>query len=265
MTISERKELLDAWLETSQNVIMMVGAESQLEAIELSEYTSQKVDSNSNMIGTAVMPSSFFKPSTTEELLNFIKPIAAASYPLPIKYYHVPTMTNVNLDMVDFITKAIDQIPNFSGIKFTNNDLFTMRRCVNIAAKAEKGEIFFGVDEILIAGLSMGAKSAVGSTYNFMGPTAHDIHDKFMAGDVLNAIENNDKIVNTVDAWSQLGLEGIPAQKAIMKMSGIDLGNVRSPLTDLSEEQYSDLKEALDDIGFFGFQMVWVLFAKNRE
>jgi len=44
---------------------------------------------------------------------------------------------------------------------------------------------------------------------------------------------------------------GIPAQKAIVKMMGLDLGPVRLPLTSLTEEQERNLKKDLEDIGFF--------------
>ena len=44
---------------------------------------------------------------------------------------------------------------------------------------------------------------------------------------------------------------GIPAQKAIVKMLGLDLGPVRLPLQSLTEGQESDLKNDLENIGFF--------------
>jgi hypothetical protein len=57
--------------------------------------------------------------------------------------------------------------------------------------------------------------------------------------------------VDTVAAF--LAYEGIPAQKAIMKMMGLDLGGVRAPLTALTDAEYDDLKQALTDVGFFDF------------
>ena len=43
----------------------------------------------------------------------------------------------------------------------------------------------------------------------------------------------------------------VPAQKAIMKMLGWDLGPCRLPLVTLSHEQYTKLYQELDSIRFF--------------
>jgi N-acetylneuraminate lyase len=44
---------------------------------------------------------------------------------------------------------------------------------------------------------------------------------------------------------------GLPAQKAMMKMAGIDCGNVRLPLTHFSDEAYALMEKDLRAIGFF--------------
>ena len=45
----------------------------------------------------------------------------------------------------------------------------------------------------------------------------------------------------------------IPAQKAVMKMLGFDMGPCRLPLEVLSDDQYQALHRQLTDIGFFKF------------
>ena len=52
------------------------------------------------------------------------------------------------------------------GIKFTNNDLMTLQECLAL----DGFDIVFGYDELLLAGLTLGVKGAVGSTYNFAAP-----------------------------------------------------------------------------------------------
>ena len=46
---------------------------------------------------------------------------------------------------------------------------------------------------------------------------------------------------------------GLPTGKAIMRIIGLDCGGVRSPLKDLSEEQYNELVKGLEQIGFFDY------------
>ena len=43
----------------------------------------------------------------------------------------------------------------------------------------------------------------------------------------------------------------IPAQRAIMKMEGLDLGSCRLPLEPLSNADAIQFKALLDEIGFF--------------
>ncbi|GMI27856.1 hypothetical protein TeGR_g10417 [Tetraparma gracilis] len=118
LSLTERTKLLDAWASTQQDVIMMVGAESVEDATELAAYTAKVAKKNSNVIGVAAMASSFFKPGSVSELVEFMKPIAAAAAPLSFKYYHIPSMTNVEgIDMGEFFAAAKESIPTFTGIK----------------------------------------------------------------------------------------------------------------------------------------------------
>jgi N-acetylneuraminate lyase len=231
---------------------MMIGAESIEDAKELGRYSSELAKTNPNVVGVAAMASSFFKPTSAQELVNFIAPLALAAAPLPFKYYHIPSMTNIaGISMHEFFDLAVVEIPTFSGIKYTDTDLFDMRRCVQkvIANGDDTVEIFFGKDEILTAGLVTGATSAVGSTYNFMAGSALSAVDAYKSGNHEKATAFQDRIVDVVSAWD--GMEGIPAQKAIMRMLGVELGGVRPPLTALSSEEEGQLRERLENLGFF--------------
>jgi len=247
LSFSERKQLVDAWAKTSQKIIVMVSAESIVDAISLSSYVSKVSSSNPNIIGIAAMSPSFFKPSSAQDLIDYLLPIASASPNLDFRYYHIPSMTGLTISMTSFQTLASSQIKNFKGIKYTDTDLFTLRKCVKNANEGVTH--YFGKDEILITGIQTGAKSAVGSTYNFMGPVGYEIVSSFFDADLEKAGEKQDEIVEVVEAWGDL--EGIPAQKAIMEMVGMDLGRgVRPPLRSLTDDEYSELEQSLKEIGF---------------
>lgn len=248
LSLEERKRLTDEWAQTSSNVIVMVSSESIVDSVELSSYVKTVSETNSNIISVAAMSSSFFKPSTAQDLVDYLKPMAEAAAPLPFRYYHIPSMTGVSIDMIEFQDLVEDQIDTFVGIKYTDTDLFTLRKL--ILNKGEGVEHFWGKDEILITGIATGATSAVGSTYNFMGRTGYDIVNAFLTADLPSAQSQQDKIVNVVSSWGNLG--GIPAQKAIMQMVGMDLGRgVRTPNRALTDEEYDDLEEKLKEVGFF--------------
>ena len=247
--LSERKSLVDAWSATSQDVIVMVSAESVSEASDLAGYVAAAASKRPNIVAVAAMSSSFFKPATAQDLVDYVKPIAsAAGGDLPLYYYHIPSMTGATVDMAEFQSLAISQIPTFAGLKYTDTDLFTLRKTV-LAAPPDVTH-FFGKDEILLSGLAVGANAAVGSTYNFMAPTAYSAATSFFSGDLSTATHYQDKIVSVVSAF--LPYSGIPAQKAIMKMVGMDVGlAVRPPLRALTEEEYYELEKELRGVGFF--------------
>lgn len=78
----------------------------------------------------------------------------------------MPSITGVSLPVHKFLIEGKKQIPNLVGVKFTHNNLMEMQQCIH--ADGGAFEVLHGFDEILITGLSVGAKAAVGSTYNYV-------------------------------------------------------------------------------------------------
>ena len=96
----------------------------------------------------------------------------------------------------------------------------------------------------------MGVFSAVGSTYNYMNPIYLSMIEDFKAGN-KEAAEKKQRKCN--DMIASLFENGGPmiAGKAIMKLTGVDCGPCRLPLTNLSEKSISKLKKVLKAKGFF--------------
>lgn len=42
------------------------------------------------------LPELYFKPTTSEELINYLKQVAGAAPNIPLLYYHIPAFSNVN-------------------------------------------------------------------------------------------------------------------------------------------------------------------------
>jgi len=95
----------------------------------------------------------------------FYKPIAAACAPLPFYAYHIPSMTGINLPMIDFLKNGSKEIPNLNGIKFTSNNFMEMIECIRF--DGGRFDILNGFDEMLLCGMAVGARGGVGSTYNY--------------------------------------------------------------------------------------------------
>lgn len=245
MTVAERKSVLEAWTKAVAGRILIiahVGGTCQADCIELARHAAGLgVDA----VG-AVAPF-YLKPGSVEELVAFYKPIAAACAPLPFYAYHIPSMTGINLPMIDFLKKGSKEIPNLNGIKFTSNNFMVMIECIRF--DGGRFDILNGFDEMLLCGMAVGARGGVGSTYNYSLRTYQNIYDAFMAGDLEQARAAQQESVDIVHVIINHG-GGIRGGKAIMKLVGIDCGDCRLPLAPYTEAEIARLDEELRAIGF---------------
>lgn len=246
MTIKERKQVLEKWVKVAGKklkIICHVGSNCLKESIELAAHAQRQ---GAYAIG-CISPM-FFKPSNASDLMEFLKPIAASAPELPFFYYHFPAITGVDIKASEVLQFASTSIPNFGGIKFTHSDFYDMQKC--IAFDGGRYNVLNGFDEMLLCGLSLGVKAAVGSTYNFLAPLYHKIWESFSSGDVTRARELQQYSVRVVDILVKYRGATV-AGKAIMELLGIDCGPCRLPLKSLVPDEKEAMKKELTEIKFF--------------
>jgi N-acetylneuraminate lyase len=110
--------------------------------------------------------------------------------------------------------------------------------------------MLFGRDELLLCGLTLGAKGAVGSTYNFMAPLYNNIIEKFNAGDIKSARELQGKSMEIIRLIVSSGNSFMSNCKHIMRRFGLELGTVRKPLVCTTVQQAEELNKKLDELDF---------------
>jgi N-acetylneuraminate lyase len=110
-------------------------------------------------------------------------------------------------------------------------------------------DILYGVDELLLPALAVGALGAIGSTYTFAAPLYLATIEAFRKGDMRAARESHAYMVEVIRVL--LKYPPIPGQKAIMKMLGWDLGPCRLPLANLSPECFDEFYNELAELSFF--------------
>lgn len=189
----------------------------------------------------------YFKPVNVKTLVDALAEIASAARQLPFYYYHIPHLTGINLDMTEFLDLADEKIPNLKGIKYTAPTVWEYQLCLHQAHG--RFDVLFGFDEMLLPALAVGAKGAIGSTYTFAAPLYLEVMETFERGEVEEARGKMLYLVQMVKIL--LKFPPIPAQKAIMKRCGVDLGPCRLPLSALGKEDEYSLYKQLDEIGFF--------------
>lgn len=196
----------------------------------------------------AALAPCYFKPNTVGLLIDCCAAIAAAAPALPFYYYDIPALTGVRFDMAEFLIQAQARIPNLAGIKFTNDDVEMYKAC--LAVDGGRFDLPWGIDEMLLGALGMGAKGAVGSTYNFAAPLYHALMVAFEAGDLETAAKLQSQAVRLVGQLAGVGYLG--AAKAVMGWLGVPVGPARLPLGNPSAAQLSGLRAELEDFEWFG-------------
>lgn len=244
LSVTERKLVTEKWVKSApatMKVIVHTGHNSLTDSCELAKH-AQEIGA----AATSLTSPSFFKPGSIRDLVDTCAMVAAAAPDLPFYYYHIPSMTGVSLPVPDFLNAAKDVIPNLAGIKFTHESLMDYANAVRV----ENGrfDVLFGRDEMLLGSLVVGAKGAVGSTYNYIAPIFNRLLAAYRAGDLKTAEAEQAKANEVIGVMIRFG--GLPAGKAIMKLVGVDCGPVRLPLRSLTAEQEKAMAEELGKVGF---------------
>ncbi|MGF1907590.1 dihydrodipicolinate synthase family protein [Aliivibrio salmonicida] len=242
-SVEERKAIAERWVSACNNkldIIVHTGALSIVDTLELTRHADTL-----DILATSAIGPCFFKPGSVTDLVEYCATIAAAAPSKGFYYYH-SGMSGVNLNMEEFLIQADKRIPNLSGLKFNSGDLYEYQRCLR--ACDGKFDVPFGVDEHLPGALAVGAKSAVGSTYNYAAPHFNSIIEAFNKGDhdaVFNKMTN---VIELIRVLVEFG--GVAAGKIAMELHDINAGDPRLPLMPLSAEQKLTVVEKMRAANF---------------
>lgn len=245
MTTQERMKVTESFITASSGrlkIIVHVGHSSIAEARKLAAHAAETGADYFSSVAAF-----YFKPTSVENLADSMAEIASAAPALPFYYYHIPSLTGVSMDMVDFLKYADKKIPNLAGIKYSSSAIHEYQSCLEL--ENNKYDVLFGYDELLLPALAAGAKGAIGSTYTFAAPLYLKTIDLFRNNEIDAARKNHSFLVEMVRIFVRF--PSIPAQKAIMKMLGWDFGPCRLPLVTLTDTQYDSLYSQLSGISFF--------------
>jgi len=245
LTTNERKRVAEAFIDAAAGrlpVVVQVGHNSLEEARELAAHAEA-----AGAAATSAMPPSYFKPGTLDSLIDCCSRIAEAAASLPFYYYHIPVLTGVAMPMVAFLEQAAPRIPNLAGLKYTAHTLHEYQACV--ALDGGRHDVLYGFDELLLPALAVGARGAVGSTFNIAAPLYRRLIDAFEAGDLGAAREAQLFAVEMITAIARHPFH--PAMKLILEWLGTPCGGCRLPLPRLDEAAAEELRSQLETLGFF--------------
>lgn len=244
LSLAERCRLAEYWRSVCQglSLIVHVGHVCLKDAMSLAGHAqSLGVD------GIAAIGPCFYEVENAEKLSRYCTQIASAARETPFYYYHMPSMARVGrVKASEVLPLLARDIPHFSGIKFTHEDIADYQHCLAMAEG--KWEVFFGRDELLLSGLQAGATSAVGSTYNFSAPLYRALIEAFRTGDLALAQDRQRMATWGIETIVSAG--GLPALKAMMRWAGVDCGPMRLPLAAVPPGTLRVLFKTLSEKGY---------------
>ncbi|MFZ4986659.1 MAG: dihydrodipicolinate synthase family protein [Blastocatellia bacterium] len=235
-TVEERKQVAEFALRVSpadRQVVVHVGAACLTEAVELARHAADH-----GAAAVSSLPPA--GPYSFEDVKNYYRILAEAT-DLPLIVYHMPAGGTVSLSTIPQLLELC-AIPNVVGLKFTDQDMYKLSEL-----KRNGVLIFNGYDEVLCAGLLMGADGGIGSFYNVAPHLFLRVWEDARHGRWSEARQTQLRINELVTMTLRFPL--ISGLKTILGWSGIDCGQVRGPRRDLTSDEANQLRRMIAAAG----------------
>jgi N-acetylneuraminate lyase len=228
--IEQRKKVAEVAVRCApvgKTIVVHVGAAELEDAKELARH--------SESIGATAISSLPPVAASPDQVRTYYRGLAE-SCELPLLLYYFPEVCPAITDPA-LLTDLL-KLPHVVGLKFTDFDLFRlwkMRRAGQV--------VFNGRDEVLSAGLLMGASGGIGTFYNLAPELFLKIWNLAQEGRWEEARPVQGQVNELIEIVLRFPM--FPAIKQILSWSGIDCGGCLPPNRNLSADEQSRLRKLL--------------------
>ena len=184
--------------------------------------------------------SPYYNKATPDGLYAHYEAIARAVH-IPVILYNVPSRTGVDIPVS--VYRRLARIPNIVGVKEASADITKVTKI--LAACGPEFSVWSGNDDQTVPEIALGGRGVISVTSNVVPVQVQAMAQAALDGDLDTA------------AALQLRLQGLNEMmfcevnpipvKAAMRIIGFDCGGCRMPLTALTPDNFSKLKELLAD------------------
>ncbi|MGN6713272.1 4-hydroxy-tetrahydrodipicolinate synthase [Anaerocolumna jejuensis] len=218
-------------------VIAGTGSNCTQTAIELSE-DALKAGADGLLLVTP-----YYNKATQKGLVQHFTMIAKA-VDLPVILYNVPSRTGCNL-LPATVAQIFKDVDNVVGIKEASGNI---SQVVELMHRTQGDiDLYSGNDDQVVPLLSLGGIGVISVLSNILPRETHDIVANFLKGDVKASREEQLRLVPLIEALF-CEVNPIPVKKALNLM-GLDVGGLRSPLTEMEEAGTERLRKTMRDCG----------------
>jgi 4-hydroxy-tetrahydrodipicolinate synthase len=232
----ERVELLRVAIDAigdRATVMAGTGTNSTAHSIHLTEEAHE-----AGADGFLVVTPYYNKPPP-RGIVEHFKAVADAS-DRPVMVYNIPSRVVINIEPETMAQLA--EIPNVTSVKQANDDLDQARRIVELGL-----DLYAGDDNIVYPFLELGGKGGVCVHTHVVGPQVKEMVRRFRDGDAEGARRIHEELA---PAYELLGVTTGPIQiKAALNLLGQDVGGLRLPLVEASEEEVAQIRDCLERLG----------------
>ena len=233
----ERLELFVAAVETvgdRASIVAGTGTYSTAHSVHLTrEADAIGVD------GFLVVTPYYNKPPVRGTVAHF--EAIAAETDKPIVAYNIPQRVVLNLEPEALAQLA--EIPNVQYVKQATTDLEQARRIVEEIGLT----LYAGNDDLLLPFLELGGKGGVFVFTHVVGPQVKQLIGRFNDGDREGAKTIESEIRPVIEALA-VTTNPIPV-KAALNMLGHDVGGLRLPLIEATEDEKAAVRAGLERAG----------------
>ena len=169
-------------------------------------------------------------------VVEHFKAVAAAT-DRPVVAYNIPSRVVINIEPETMTELA--EIPNVTAVKQSNADLEQARRIVELGL-----DLYAGDDNLVLPFVELGARGGVCVHTHIVGPQVKELIRLAREGDLDGARQLDEELE---PAYELIGVVTGPIQiKAALNLLGHEVGGVRLPLVEASDEQVAQIRGYLE-------------------
>lgn len=184
----------------------------------------------------------YYNKATQKGLVAHFGAVAEA-VSIPIILYNVPSRTGVSIS-IDTLKELAAKYENIVGVKEASGNISYTAK---VAAEVPELYIYSGNDDMIVPVLSLGGKGVISVVANIMPEETHNICKYYFDGEVDKSRELQLKMLDLINKLF-IEVNPIPVKTA-MNMMGFNAGNLRMPLTDMSESNKEALRQSMMNMG----------------
>lgn len=184
----------------------------------------------------------YYNKTTQKGLVKHFT-MVANSVSIPIILYSVPSRTGVNI--LPQTLKELSKVKNIVAVKEASGNISQVAKIAQLCG--DDLDIYSGNDDQIVPVLSLGGKGVISVLANVAPKDTHDMVASYLNGDVKKACDMQLKAIELIDALF-IEVNPIPVKTAC-NMLGFNVGELRMPLCEMSEENEKTLRNALVNYG----------------